>query len=378
MKNRKDKRIHISLWGWLAALLPALIATGLYFLAASSRAFSDWYALQLYPLWVGTVGRFFNLFPFSANEMGIYILILLALFWFIRDMTRLIRRRTRKGFWRRWIRILIIFSGTMWLIFMLGCGINYNRTNFAEANGLPVSGGTPEELYYLCEILTEEANKLADLVERDEAGIMELTVPVREEAVKAMEKLADAYPSLGGYYPLPKPVLFSEFMSHEHITGMHSPFTSEAQYNRLITPYNIPHTVCHELSHLKGYMREDEANFVGYLACISSDSTEFRYSGYVLGYIYATNALYGANQEKYFKLRGEISPAIEKDMAENSRYWDQYRTIIAEIKQKTNDAYLKFNHQEDGVKSYGRVVDLMLSYYHEEIHRRMDLAASVN
>ena len=29
--------------------------------------------------------------------------------------------------------------------------------------------------------------------------------------------------------------------------------------------YNIPHTICHELSHLKGYMREDEANFIGYL-----------------------------------------------------------------------------------------------------------------
>ena len=152
---------------------------------------------------------------------------------------------------------------------------------------------------------------------------------------------------------------------------MHSPFTSEAQYNRLITPYNIPHTVCHELSHLKGYMREDEANFVGYLACINSDSEEFRYSGYVLGYIYATNALYGADAEKYFAVRGKLEAVVNTDLAENSRYWEQYKTVIAEVKEKINDTYLKFNHQEDGVKSYGRVVDLMLAYYHDEIQRRL-------
>ena len=360
------------LWGWLAALLPAVLGTVLYFISGASRAFSDWYALNLYPLWVGSVGRFFGIFPFSANELGIYILIALGLFWLVRDITRLVSRRLRKGWGRRWIRIVIGFAGSMWLVFMLGCGINYNRTNFAEANGLPTAGGTIEELYQLCEILTEEANRLADRVTRDENGIMQLTADTRREAVKAMSLLADDYPSLDGFYPQPKPVFFSEFMSHENISGVHSPFTSEAQYNRLVTPYNIPHTVCHELSHLKGYMREDEANFVGYLACIGSECAEFRYSGYVLGYIYATNALYGADAEKWSAVRGKLEPVINKDLAENSRYWEQYKTVIAEVKEKMNDNYLKFNHQEDGVKSYGRVVDLMLAYYHDEIRHRLE------
>ena len=30
-----------------------------------------------------------------------------------------------------------------------------------------------------------------------------------------------------------------------------------------------------------------------------------------------------------------------------------------------NDVYLKANSQEDGVKSYGRMVDLMLEYYRD-------------
>ena len=49
--------------------------------------------------------------------------------------------------------------------------------------------------------------------------------------------------------------------------------------------------MCHELSHICGFMREDEANFISYLACYHSSSTELRYSGAMLGLIHATNRL---------------------------------------------------------------------------------------
>ena len=36
---------------------------------------------------------------------------------------------------------------------------------------------------------------------------------------------------------------------------------------------------------------------------------------------------------------------------------------MAEVANQMNDVYLKINDQKDGVKSYGRMVDLMLGYY---------------
>ena len=36
---------------------------------------------------------------------------------------------------------------------------------------------------------------------------------------------------------------------------------------------------------------------------------------------------------------------------------------MAEAANQINDVYLKVNDQKDGVKSYGRMVDLMLEYY---------------
>ena len=372
----KKKRFFSILITCFAALLPALAGTALYLIASGNKSFADWYCAKLYPLLVGTVGRIFGWLPFSVNEFGIYLIVILGVIWLVRDITRLVRRSAARGFFLRWLRVLILCGGSMWLVFMLGCGINYNRSTFAEEYAMDLSGGTAEDLYYLCEIMTERANTLKDSVSRDENGIMQLSGDVRSQAVAAMKKLSEDYPSLQGFYPQPKPVFFSEFLSHEHITGIHSPYTQEAQYNRLVTPYNIPHTVCHELGHLKGYMREDEANFVGFLACISSDDADFRYSGYVLGYIYSGNALYGADYDKWAAVTSLISPVISKDLAENSRYWSQFRTKLAEIKQAANDSYLKFNHQEDGVKSYGRVVDLMLSFFREEIEARNTAASS--
>ena len=366
----KKRAVIQKLMPWLAVLLPGLFAAALYFISGSSKSFSTWYAIHLYPLLVGSLGRVNGWVPFSVNEIGIYLLLLLGVFFLLRDIVRLIRKKVRHGAVSRWIRVLIASLGGLWLLSMLGAGINYNRATFAEEYELDLSGGTAEDLYYLSQIMTEEANKLIHQVQRDENGIMQLTGDVRRQAVAAMKKLGKTYPTLGGFYPLPKPVIYSEFLSKENITGVHSPYTSEAQYNRLITPYNIPHTVCHELGHLKGYSREDEANFVGFLACIVSDDIDFRYSGYVLGYLYASNALYGANAELWAKVRVCLADEIAVDLAENSRYWSMYQTKLAEIKEKTNDAQLKFNHQEDGVKSYGRVVDLMLAYYREEIESR--------
>ncbi len=69
--------------------------------------------------------------------------------------------------------------------------------------------------------------------------------------------------------------------------------------------YNIPFTACHELAHLRGFMQEQEANFIGYLAGTRSDSLEFNYSGYMLGWIYCTNALYMWIRMFTRKLRGE-------------------------------------------------------------------------
>ena len=71
-----------------------------------------------------------------------------------------------------------------------------------------------------------------------------------------MKGLADEYPQFKSWYPYPKPLIHPRLLSVQQLTGVYSPFTVEANYNSEIPAYNIPHTICHELSHLKGYMRK--------------------------------------------------------------------------------------------------------------------------
>ena len=129
--------------------------------------------------------------------------------------------------------------------------------------------------------------------------------------------------------------------------------TVEANYNGDMTPYNIPHTACHELSHLRGFMREDEANFIGYLACIGSGDADFIYSGYLLGFIYAGNALAARDYRAYADLYYELPEAVQEDLLQNYIFWEAWDGAVAEAANRMNDTYLKINDQKDGVESYG-------------------------
>ena len=41
--------------------------------------------------------------------------------------------------------------------------------------------------------------------------------------------------------------------------------------------------IAHHKAHQRGYAKEDEANFVGYVICINSTDPPVRYSGYLYG-----------------------------------------------------------------------------------------------
>lgn len=212
--------------------------------------------------------------------------------------------------------------------------------------------------------MAEEANLLAERVPAAEDGGTRLSCSAYEisrRARDAMRLLGEDYPQLSGYYPPAKPVLFSRGMSRLDITGVYFPPTIEANVNVDVPSYHIPATACHELSHLRGFMREDEANFIAYLACRASGDAEFLYSGDMLALVHVSNALYRADADLSAKLRAKMGDRLQADFRRNSAYWDQMEGPVATVSQAVNNTYLKANAQSDGTKSYGRMVDLLLA-----------------
>ena len=331
---------------------------GLLWAARNVAGFAEWYSKTVYPVIVGIIGRFWGVLPISIVELMLYGGAVLLIYLMFR-------------YWKHpWVLVKHYAFTVSLLLFLYAacCGVNYYRIPFSsyyiaglqeKVKEKQISYEPTQTLRELCLWLTEQVNRARVELDAAEGNYLKM----QKKGVDAMKQLADQYPSLSGYYPQPKPVLISWILSIQQCSGVYSPFTIEANYNKDMIAYNIPHTICHELSHLRGFMREDEANFIGYLACLESDEADYRYSGYLLGWIYAGNALARVDYEEYNRIYRLLDEKITEDLDHNNDFWDRYEGEIAEVQEKVNDAYLKANGQADGVLSYGRVVDLMLIDY---------------
>ncbi|MCI8605551.1 MAG: DUF3810 domain-containing protein [Hungatella sp.] len=341
-RNRQNKII-----GAGGATLLALAAAG-QLGARNIEGFARWYSVHIYSVIVAVVGRICGLVPVSVVEFGLYALGAASL-WYV------FGRR------RGWFCIAsraVFLVGAAAFLYTFNCGINYYRPPFSSELDLDMRESSVEELKALCRYLTEKVNETVD----DSLYEARWAVWGRE----AMMALGEEYAGLSGYYPRAKPVTISWILSVQQLSGIYSPFTVEGNYNRAMTAYNIPHTICHELSHLRGFMREDEANFIGYLACIGSDRRIFQYSGYLTGWVYAGNALARQDIDSYREIYGSLDPRAVEDLRDNSIFWNRYEGKVAQVSNQVNDTYLKINDQKEGVKTYGRMVDLMLAYHREE------------
>lgn len=370
-KNKPHtKKRPMILWGGL--FFVTLVFHGI---SRLSPGFAEWYARYIYPLLVGSVGRLASLFPFSVSEMLLVWGLVFVLFWLVRllwlsvcQIQKALGKKEKQEMdyrWKRfWMRsgqgavrlLLVVFA-----LFTFQCGINYHRQTFSQRAGLVMAKSTREELEALCRELTEQVNQAAERIAVDERGACVAGADVEERARKAMRAAAEEYPELAGYYPRAKAVWNSWALSYQQLLGIYSPFTIEANYNRDMLDYNKPSSICHELSHLRGFMREDEANFISYLACKAAKDPEFDYSGSLMAYIYSMNALYQEDVSLYREIRGQLCQQANRELSLHNAFWEQYEGPVAEASDKMNDTYLKANAQEDGTKSYGRMVDLLLA-----------------
>ncbi len=331
--------------------------------------FADAFSDTFNPLAVSTLGRLSGLLPFSLAEVLFCMLVLYLLFLF-GSFLRIFLRGGRekktllKALCLRHGRKLLGISALLLMLFELNEDVYFSRTRFAIRYGLERDSYSNEELAEVCRIMVDRINELAPQVERNEDGIMQISERLPDRIREAMGELGKEYPELAGFYPRPKPVLFSKMLSRCDITGIYSMFTVEANYNRDVPPYNLPFTMGHELSHLKGFESEKEANFLGYLCCSSyegEESADLRYSGAMLGWIYCGNELHRRDREAWKECADAICDSAAKDLEDNNLYWDRYKGKAAETMHEVNDAYLKAEGLSEGFASYNLVTDMIVT-----------------
>lgn len=366
----KKKRIY------LLSLLP--LSFSILLLVRNNANIAEYVFSQGIYKWLSQIiSNITGIFPFSLMEFSLIVFILCSLIYIIRYVITIIStiKNNKKILGYRIVEGILDIGCTISIILfmfvMLG-GTNYYRYSFAEHSGLEVRESSVEELYELSNHLAQRAsrirNDLALLGAEDENGVLLVNTSgwkdIGQLLDEAMDNASVKYPVLGGNYGIPKSVLFSRFMSRMEITGIYWPFTIEANINTDTTQFTIPVTMGHEMAHQRGFMREDEANFIGYLICKESPNLIIQYSGIMLALSYSSTQLYKHDENLYYAVLDKYSQGMVQDVREDYYYWKQFEdTVISAVSSSMNDNYLKMNNQKDGVKSYGRMVDLLLAEY---------------
>ncbi len=246
-------------------------------------------------------------------------------------------------------------------------GVGYYADSPVVSLGVAAEPVSVEELTAVTRLFAEKLSETADLVERDENDLFAEPVDVLlEEGYTVYDNLEGIFPILKGEDITAKPMRFSFFMSELNYTGFYFALTGEPNVNVDQPAAMLPSTIAHELAHARGIMPEQDCNFVAILACEYSDSPAYQYSGQLLGYINLSNALYGADNEEWQEISESLHPYVLADLRYNNEYWAQYEGPVSEVADTIYDGYLQSHGQQDGIKSYGMVTDLLIDWYYEE------------
>lgn len=351
------------------------LCTVLCAVSRSSAAFADSYRDNVFLKLQAVFGRISGALPFSLGEAMIALAVFGGITLITVYIVLMIQKKGKRG------RISAVCSLiALWIVSFvmltetLNCFIMYQCSSFASVHGISEDKFTAEQLYSLAMTITEKCNEAEALIKRDNDGNMLLTCDVYDETKTAMQNISSEYPTLSGYYPDPKGILCSGVMTRFDLLGIYFPFSLEANYNKDMYNSELPDTICHEFAHLKGWIKEDEANFIAFRACTESDSPELVYSGYMSALSYLRSKVYresSISDEDKAALFSAANDNVVHDLVEKGRIFREVKetklgTAMSAVSDKAMETSLRLNGVTDGVKSYGRFVDLLLNYYYGE------------
>lgn len=317
-----------------------------------------YYSQGVYPYIAGLLSGISSLFPFALGEVVIlagFIVIVIVTFRFIlkkRKNRSMMFIDSHNSIFK--VRSIVSLILMVLVAFQVLWGLNYSRLPLKHSLGVEVYPRESRELYQALLWHIEKANVISSGFSRED-------YQTKYDVWTGYENLPDEFKLLSQVKGRAKGLVSSTFFSYAGIAGIYNPFLAEPNINRLQVDYMHPVVSAHELAHLQGIAREDEANFTAVMVCLSHEKEFVQYSGHMLAVIHMLNALYTVDQDLWEEAVNHISDQVRLDLNRNSAFWDAYDGWFEEASSDLNDAYLKANGLEDGVKSYGRMVDLLLA-----------------
>lgn len=350
---------------YAARLLFMLTAPAAAGLMAASRAHpaltERLYSRHIYPVLSNVFSRL-TMFPHAC--MAELLLIAFVLGLPAAFVIALVRRRATLRAFASLMATVLAVAALGYAVFVTFWGLNYNRLPLAE--NLHYREGTPTATE-LASTLGTERDAVSALLQAGRIGFsaghsvapgtraqMETWVLKGYEALSAQNSLFDRSSAR------PKPVLLSVPWSYTGTEGIFIPFTFEPCYNTATPPFVQAFDMAHETAHFKGFAREDEANFVAYLADAANPIPYFQYAGHLIAFCYLSNALNETDAALWQKAASKLDSRAWDDINYYNAYIDRISGPVANAADQANNSYLQSQGQSQGVRSYDEFTTLLV------------------
>lgn len=312
------------------------------------------FSTRLYPSIQHVVTPLTNLLPIAVFDLLLVAAFAIVVVQLVRGVGRARReRRVAPIFAMLWH--LIAGAALVYLVFLAVWGLNYRRLSMQDR--LVLASPAPDKTAVM-NLGWESVRRLNALREAAHARGWPGN-EWRDERLRAAFHRVQSILSDG---PAAEPgrlkwTMLGPYFRWTSVDGMVDPFALEVLANPDLLPWERVFVAAHEWAHLAGYADESEANFVGWLTCLRADEAA-QYSGWL--YL-------------YWQINGEVAPQDRMQLA-NALGEGPRRDVAAIVERLRRgqlpflrnaslvvyDKYLRANRVEEGIRSYGEVVTLIL------------------
>jgi Protein of unknown function (DUF3810) len=346
MVGRSGKFIAVSWPFWLALL----VFLSIQFAIRNPEMVEHYYSMGIYPFIAKFLSFFSSLVPFSLWDIFWVLIILLIII----GLTLVLLKKVRFGLYFLHAMQVLAF---LYAVFYLFWGYNYFRPKIERRIGWETS--KPEELHFrsVLDSVIIHVNKSYTSVSTSEYA--EIDSLVEASYRKNGQQLGIRYPN---GKRRPKTMLFSSFFGKMGVNGYFGPFFNEIHLDFYLLPVDYPFVLAHEKAHQFGITSESEANLVAFVICVKSQDLRLKYSGYQSVLLYFLKDAY--HMKDYKEYLSKIDEKVLGDLRYRQKYYQALeRKKLSDMQSAVNDAYLKANKIDKGVKNYDQVVSLVISWY---------------
>jgi hypothetical protein len=291
------------------------------------------YVNGAYPYWEHALHAISNPVPWSLGD----IVVVAGAIWLL---VRL---------WRRdWLGALAVVA-TYCIWFEAGWGWCYDRAPIEARTAYDAARITPQAAEILRARAIANINRLAPLAHAQSAQPLDLAT-LAATWIPLVQRTGDAWiPAVGA----PKPTISDPFMNATGTSGYINPLALDVHLASDLLWFERPFALSHEWSHVAGFAREDEANFLAIVNCTRSNVPVVEYSGWL------ELLLYLPARPHYAK--NTFVPLVWQDFAAmRDRDRRRINLSLARVSWGTYNAYLKSNHVTSGIANYDEVTRLYL------------------